>query len=81
MDQQRQEVEQQPENADGARAILRPGVENQINDSAQRLMTAMRELLNSMTYRYWFVFVLLYFILPDIKLRRCYYLSHMVLNE
>ena len=48
----RNEVERLPQGAEGPRAIMRPGIENHITESAQRLMGAMRELLNSMTYRY-----------------------------
>ena len=47
-----QEPQEQPvQQPRGAAAVLRPGLENDISEGAQRLMGAMRELLNSMTYR------------------------------
>ncbi|XP_065065286.1 ribosome quality control complex subunit TCF25-like [Rhopilema esculentum] len=49
--QQPLQQEAQRQQPQGAEAIVRPGVENRITESAQRLMGAMRELLNSMTYR------------------------------
>jgi len=49
--QEHNEVERLPQGAERAAAIVRPGLENHITESAQRLMGAMRELLNSMAYR------------------------------
>jgi len=49
--QEHNDVERLPQGAERATAIVRPGLENHITESAQRLMGAMRELLNSMAYR------------------------------
>lgn len=48
---QQEPQEQQAQQPQGAAAVLRPGLENDITEGAQRLMGAMRELLTSMTYR------------------------------